>query len=106
MVVPQSDTDLYELAKRRVRPTSIAISPDGARFAVTSTDSHIRVFQFATGKLRREYDESLPVFEDAQRSGTLKMDALDYGRRVAYEKELNVRVARLCACDPLCCTRM
>ena len=89
----QSDTDLYELAKKGTKPTSLAFAPDGSRFAVTSTDSHVRVFQFATGKLKREYDESLRVFDEAQRAGTLKLDSIDFGRRAAVERELHVRAS-------------
>ena len=98
---PQSDTDLYELAKRRTRPTSVCVSPDGSKFAVTSADNHIRVFHFATGKLAREFDESLGVYEAAQRAGTLKIDALDFGRRVAFVKELQVCAhLSVCMCPP------
>ena len=83
-------TDLYNLAAAKTKPTSLAVSNDGKRFAVTSSDAHIRVFRFSTGKLVREYDERIPVFEAAQRDGTLKIDAIDFGRRVAFEKELQV----------------
>lgn len=37
------------------------VSPDGKQFSITSPDRRIRVFWFATGKLRRVYDESLEV---------------------------------------------
>ncbi|TYZ68174.1 hypothetical protein PybrP1_000977 [[Pythium] brassicae (nom. inval.)] len=84
----KSDTDLYELAKRGARPTSIDVSASGADFVVTATDAQLRVFRFATGKLRRTYDEALPVFEDAQADGALRLDALDFGRRAAVEREL------------------
>jgi hypothetical protein len=58
---------------------------------VTAKDCHVRVFAFNTGKLKREYDESLGVFEAAQRDGTLKLETIDFGRRMAGEKELLVR---------------
>ena len=83
------DTGLYDLVKFKTQATSIAVSPDGSAFALTAQDKHVRVFDFASGKLRRKYDESLAVFEDAQAEGTLKLDALDFGRRVAMEKELD-----------------
>ena len=38
------------------------VSTDGKQFVTTSPDRRIRVFWFATGKLRRTYDESLEVF--------------------------------------------
>jgi WD40 repeat protein len=39
----------------------VQVSPDGKQFVTTSPDRRIRVFWFATGKLRRTYDESLEV---------------------------------------------
>jgi peptidylprolyl isomerase domain and WD repeat-containing protein 1 len=37
------------------------ISTDGKQFVTMSPDRRIRVFWFATGRLRRTYDESLEV---------------------------------------------
>ena len=83
------DTDLFDLAKARTRATSLAVSPDGARFAVTAKDHVLRVFSFATAKVVRKYDEGLHVFQDAQRAGTLPLDTMAFGRKVALEKELH-----------------
>ncbi|RHY58869.1 hypothetical protein DYB38_002372, partial [Aphanomyces astaci] len=82
------DTDLYELLKHRAYATTIDVSQNGADFVVTASDSILRVFRFATGKLRRKYDESLVQFEDAQADGSLQLDAIDFGRRMAVEKEM------------------
>ncbi|KAJ0395697.1 hypothetical protein P43SY_005127 [Pythium insidiosum] len=84
----KGETDLYELAKHKTYPTSIDITKSGDSFVVTATDSQIRVFRFATGKMRRKYDESIIVYEDAHADGTLALDALDFGRRAAVEREL------------------
>lgn len=84
----KGETDLYELAKSKTYPTSIDISANGQDFVVTATDAQIRVFRFATGKMRRKYDETLTVFEDAQADGSLHLDAIDFGRRAAVEREL------------------
>ncbi|RLN81129.1 hypothetical protein BBJ28_00016101 [Nothophytophthora sp. Chile5] len=84
----KGETDLYELAKCKTFATALDVSPDGQSFVVTAKDSQIRVFRFATGKLRRKYDESLTVFEDAQADETLHLDAIDFGRRAAVEREL------------------
>lgn len=54
------DTDLFEFAKNKTQPTSLAFSPDGKKFATISTDRRVRVFNFLTGKLTRVYDETLP----------------------------------------------
>lgn len=97
----KGETDLYELAKCKTYATAIDVSADGKGFVVTAKDNQIRVFRFATGKMRRKYDESLPVFEDAQADGTLHLDALDFGRRAAVERAgqlgrgLQLRVRRV-----------
>ncbi|POM74487.1 Peptidylprolyl isomerase domain and WD repeat-containing protein 1, partial [Phytophthora palmivora] len=84
----KGETDLYELAKSKTYVTAIDVSRDGQSFVVTAKDKQIRVFRFTTGKMRRKYDESLAVFEDAQADGSLHLDALDFGRRAAVEREL------------------
>ncbi|OQR90485.1 peptidylprolyl isomerase domain and WD repeat-containing protein 1 [Thraustotheca clavata] len=84
----KSETDLYELAKNKTYACSIDIAINGKDFVVTGEDCCIRVFRCATGKLRRKYDESLAIFEDAQAAGSLQLDAIDFGRRVAVEKEV------------------
>lgn len=40
----KTETDLYDLAKARTVPCSIAFSPDGETFAVLSRDKQIRLF--------------------------------------------------------------
>ncbi|KAF0696844.1 Aste57867_12424 [Aphanomyces stellatus] len=81
-------TDLFELLKHRTYATAIDVSSTGQDFVVTAADATLSVFRFATGKLRRKYDESLIQFEDAQADGSLGLDAIDFGRRMAVEKEL------------------
>lgn len=54
-----AETDLYALAARRVAPLSLDVSPDGTRFAIVGSDYIIRVFDFASGRIIREFDESL-----------------------------------------------
>ena len=76
----KTDTDLYELAKKRAMPRSIAVSPTGDSFVVTCSDCKYRVFRFLTAKLRRVYDESPRVFEEAHRKGSLPIDNIDFGQ--------------------------
>ncbi|KAF1779253.1 Cyclophilin-like domain [Phytophthora cactorum] len=96
----KGETDLFELAKCKMYATAIDVSPDGQSFVVSAKDSQIRVFRFSTGKMRRKYDESLTVFEDAQADDTLHLDALDFGRRAAVERELaNSDVVSNCVFD-------
>lgn len=84
------DTDLYALAKAKTCAHSIDVSKDGSKFVTFSADSKVRVFHFSTGKLSRSYDESLAAANDLQRSESelYRLDPIDYGRRVAIEKEL------------------
>ncbi|KAG6629684.1 hypothetical protein I3843_14G103300 [Carya illinoinensis] len=86
----KSDTDLFEIVKCKTSVSAIEVSPDGKQFSITSPDRRIRVFWFRTGKLRRVYDESLEVAQDLQRSDAplYRLDAIDFGRRMAVEKEL------------------
>lgn len=94
----KGETDLYDLAKATTYATSIDVSPTGDSFVVTATDAHIRVFRFTTGKLRRKYDESLQVFEDAYADDSLHLDAIDFGRRAAVERELTTTTTVVSNC--------
>lgn len=88
----KSATNLFEFKKAKCLPTSLTISPDGNQFATLSfPDRKIRIFEFATGKLHRTYDESLKVMEETQQAGTalVKLDNAEFGRRLAVEKELD-----------------
>lgn len=53
-------------------------------------DRQVRLFKFLTGKMYREYDESLHVISEMQQAGTsiFKLDDMEFGRRLAVEKEL------------------
>lgn len=53
-------------------------------------DRQVRLFKFLTGKMYREYDESLHVISEMQQAGTsiFKLDDMEFGRRFAVEKEL------------------
>ena len=87
----KSATNLFEFKKAKAVPTSITLSPDGSRFVTVSfPDRKIRIFDFASGKLQRTYDESLKVVEEMQQAGTAlqKLDAVEFGRRIAQEREI------------------
>ncbi|KAJ1661898.1 Peptidyl-prolyl cis-trans isomerase cyp15 [Coemansia sp. RSA 1813] len=88
----KSQTDLYEFKKSKCIPNSLVFSPDFELFACTSaTDSTIRIFRFATGKLYRKYDESIGASNSIQQSdegGRFKLDDMEFGRRLATENEL------------------
>eukprot|EP00871_Galdieria_phlegrea_P003199 jgi/Galph1/3880/GphlegSOOS_G2554.1 len=86
----KTDTDLFEFVKSNTRCIALEISHDGKLFACLGTDRYIRVFSFLTGKLRRKYDETLVSVEGVQVSGppSLRLEAGDFGRRMAREKEI------------------
>lgn len=56
-----------------------------------AADRKVRVFTFSTGKLYRVYDETLAVQSEMQQAGTafIKLEAMDFGRRLAVERELD-----------------
>lgn len=126
------DTDLYALARLGTRARSLSVSPDGSQFAAVCADGRVRVWRYASGALRRAYDESpAAALARQRRAGELAaeaaavagggedgqqqqqqqatndayldpssvvspLDDLDFGRRLAVEREL---VAALDAAD-------
>ncbi|XP_026423820.1 peptidyl-prolyl cis-trans isomerase CYP71 isoform X2 [Papaver somniferum] len=86
----KSDTSLFEVVKSKTSVSAIEVSPDGKQFAITSPDRKIRVFYFRSGKLRRQYDESLEAAQELQRADVplYRLEAIDFGRRIAVEKEI------------------
>ncbi|KNC50956.1 peptidyl-prolyl cis-trans isomerase cyp15 [Thecamonas trahens ATCC 50062] len=95
----KSDTALYALADAGAVATSLAVSPNGKLFAIMASDRHVRVFRFLSGKLYREYDESLAVVARAQQTpaSPYVLDNIDFGRRFALEKALDNEAAAAAA---------
>lgn len=70
---------------------SLTISPTGTSFAILSLPSlTLTTFNFLTGRLHRQYDESLQATQEMQQAGTAgtKLDSMEFGRRLAVEREL------------------
>jgi peptidylprolyl isomerase domain and WD repeat-containing protein 1 len=86
----KSDTDLFDAAKKKAKVTSLAVTRDGAKFAAMGSDGLVRVYRFKTAKITRVYDQSLAAITEEQRAGATpyRLDGIDFGRRVAREKEL------------------
>ena len=87
----KSSTNLFEFKKAKSTPASLSISPTGHQFATVSfPDRQVRIFDFASGKLYRKYDESLSTITDMQQAGTAihQLDTVEFGRRLAAEREL------------------
>jgi len=81
------------MLQAKATPTCITLSPDSNSFVTFSLpDRQIRVFSFLTGKLARKYDESLAAIQEMQQAGTAvyKVDDMEFGRRLAMEKELEM----------------
>lgn len=88
----KSSTDLFEFKKSKSLPSSITISPSGSQFATYSfPDRKIRIFDFATGKLYRTYDESISTISDMQQAGTAfqTLEATELARRLVVERDLD-----------------
>ncbi|KAI0025500.1 hypothetical protein F4780DRAFT_768315 [Xylariomycetidae sp. FL0641] len=87
----KSSTNLFDFKKAKSVPMSLTMSPLGHQFVTFSLpDRKIRVFEFASAKLYRTYDDSLQVIEEMQQAGTAlqKLDDVDFGRRLAAEREI------------------
>ncbi|CAJ2513402.1 Uu.00g015210.m01.CDS01 [Anthostomella pinea] len=87
----KSSTNLFDFKKAKSVPVSLTVSPLGHQFVTFSLpDRKIRVFEFGSAKLYRTYDESLQVIEEMQQAGTAmqKLDDVDFGRRLAAEREI------------------
>ena len=91
----KTETDLYVLAKAKVALTSLAVSPNGEHFAITAADFKVRLFQYASGKCLRVLDESYEAMHHVQKEGgeAYRLEAFDFGRRMAVEREYRAAVA-------------
>ncbi|KAF2033834.1 peptidyl-prolyl cis-trans isomeras-like protein [Setomelanomma holmii] len=88
----KSSTNLFEFKKSKCVPSSITISPSGKQVATYSfSDRKIRIFEFATGKLYRTYDESIETMTTMQQAGTAvqHLEDMEFGRRMGIERELD-----------------
>ena len=87
----KSSTNLFDFKKAKSVPTSLTISPTSTQFATFSLpDRQIRVFDFASAKLLRTYDESIETLTTMQQAGTAvqKLEDVDFGKRLAVEREI------------------
>ncbi|KEY65585.1 hypothetical protein S7711_09245 [Stachybotrys chartarum IBT 7711] len=93
----KSSTNLFDFKKAKSVPSSLTVSPNGKQLAAFSLpDRKIRIFDFATAKLHRTYDESLQAIEEMQQAGSSasKLDNVEFGRRLAHEREVEAEVLR------------
>lgn len=88
----KSTTNLFDFKKAKSVPCCISISPSGHQFATFSfPDRRVRVFDFASAKLHRSYDESIETLTAMQQAGTAlqKLEEVEFGRRMAVERDLD-----------------
>lgn len=105
----KSKTDLFTFKKAKCAPTSLTFSPDYEKFVTFSAiDRQIRIFDFRTGKIIKQYDESIQAAQDLQKEveqsieeadetngkennnvGLILLDSMEFGRRLAGERELD-----------------
>ena len=83
------DTDLYALMRKKSYAIDIALSV--MNFAVYSSDRKIRLFSFVRCKLVCIYDERMQVYDKilSSKSSAFGMDAIEYGKRAALEREMD-----------------
>jgi len=86
----KGSTDLYEFPKKGTYPISLTISPDGNFWATMGEDRVVRIFNFKTGKVIGEYNESLALLSAKQKEedDPFHLDPVDFGRRMAVENQL------------------
>lgn len=91
----KGDTDLYTMLRKKNFAISIAISPTGTHFAIYGSDRKIRVFDFKRGKLLKQFDDRMKVYDTlvqkqaSKNSSNTTMDNIDYGQRAAREREIS-----------------
>ncbi|PFH61142.1 hypothetical protein XA68_18092 [Ophiocordyceps unilateralis] len=90
----KSATNLFDFRKDKSVPSCLSISPNGKNLVTYSfPDRKVRLFDFATAKLHRTYDESLQAIEEMQQASH-KVDHVEFGRRLAQEKEIETPLLR------------
>ncbi|RMZ92637.1 hypothetical protein DV736_g83, partial [Chaetothyriales sp. CBS 134916] len=93
----KSTTNLFDFKKAKSAPCCIAISASGHQFATYSfPDRKVRIFDFATAKLHRSYDESIETITTMHDAGTalIKLDEAEFRRRMAVETNLDTPATR------------
>ncbi|GMH47899.1 hypothetical protein TL16_g00176 [Triparma laevis f. inornata] len=84
---PILETDLYSMLKKKKSILTTAIGSTG-KFALYGEDRRIRLFDFKTGKCLAKYDDTEKGFEKEMEAGKFEFDRIEFGQRMAREKEV------------------
>lgn len=93
----KSSTNLFEFKKAKSVPSCLTVSLDGRQLATFSVpDRKLRLFDFASAKLHRTYDESLQAIEEMQQAGSAsqRLDHVEFGRRLAHERDVESQILK------------
>eukprot|EP00808_Paulinella_micropora_P010323 g29546.t1 len=97
----KTETSLYTFLKDKTTAQSMEFSKDGEYFSTMGKDLVIRIFRFVTGKLVKKMKEDIDAVEAAQATGGVyALDNMDFGRRVAVEREV-LKTARNAFVPPI-----
>ena len=80
----KTDTDYYVLMKKKTY--AVALATSGTHYAVYGHDGKVRIYHHATGKIVCRMDERVKVYQET--FSQYGMDALEYGKRAAMEREM------------------
>lgn len=80
----KSETDLYVFCQKKTFCLTAATS--GAHYALYGANGILYLLHHATGKVVVKFDERSKVYDES--FSTLGMDALEYGKRAATEREM------------------
>ena len=84
----KAQTDLYEFRKNRLVPRLLNFNHDHSMFVTYELKDRLyRIWDFQTGKIIAKVDDSLE-FLTKEQEDLKKLDPMEFGRRLALEKEL------------------
>ena len=88
----KSETDLYKLVSSKTYCLSLTISPQGKYLGLYCRDKYYRIYDFKTGKIFREYNESLKYYvenyHDILKNEIYRIDKSDLDKRLVVEREM------------------
>jgi peptidylprolyl isomerase domain and WD repeat-containing protein 1 len=88
----KAETNLYELVNNKTMCLSLSLSENGEYFATMSKDKIFRIFSFRTGKIYRQYNESLKYYvenyNEVLKNELTKMDKHNFDKKLLMERDI------------------